>query len=247
MVVSLPSDIVKKYGLKKGQELEVTEEKGKISVFIESQLQKQPCEITAKDAMIEEQLEVLYTKGYDEIKVYYENKEILKKIVQNTNRRFIGLQVLDSNGKYCVIKSVAQEDDTKLPNLIRRSFLILLSLLETEDEDNKENLTKLINICKRILHQKNYELNEAMHYYNLITIIEEISQTEYKNKKQAKEIIEQIYNLYYKFDEQESAKIKNMIGKEFITSKKDSNKALFLYNAEKMLGLIASNNIRIGT
>ena len=245
MVISLPSDVVKKYGLKKSQELEVTEDNGKISILIENQLYKEPCELKAKECLVQEQLESLYTQGYNEIKVFYENKTTLKKIIKNINKKFIGFQVLDSNSKYCIIKSIAKEDDTKLQSLIRRSFLILLSLLENDDEDSRENLIKLINVCKRMLHQRNYNFNEAMLLYNLTVLIEEISKLEYKNKKPAKELIEPIYNLYYKFDELKYTEIKGKIIEEFYKSKKDSDKILFLYNVEKMLDLAMMMNIRL--
>lgn len=245
MVISLPSELVKRYGLKKGQELEVAENNGTISIPIESKLYKQPYELKAEENLIQEQLDLMYTQGYDEIKVHYGNKNILKKIIQNINKRFIGFQVLESNGNYCIIKSIAQEDDTKLPNLIRRSFLILLSLLESDDEDSKENLIKLINVCKRILHQKSYDFKEAVMLYKLVTLIEEISNIKCNNLKLAKELIGQIYDLYYKFDSLEYVKIKNIIEKESITSKKDGNKSLFLYNAERLLDLITTKNIQV--
>lgn len=244
MVVSLPSDVVRKYGLKKGQELEVTEDNGKISISIENQLYKEPCKLKIKENFIQEQLESIYTQGYNEIKIFYANKDTLKKIIQNINKRFIGFQVLDSNGQYCIVKSIATEDDTKLSSIIRRSFLILLSLLENDDEDNRENLIKLINICRRILHQRSCNLNEAIPLYNLTILIEEISKLN-KIKKLAKELIEQIYNLYYKFDELKYIEIKDKIAEGFHKAKKDGDKILFLYNAEKMLDLVAIKNIRV--
>lgn len=243
LVISLPSDVVKKYGLKKGQELEVTEDSGKISVMINSCPYHEPYELKAKEDFLKEQLELLYIQGYDQVKVYYDNKSTLKNIIQNINKKFIGFQVLESNGKYCVIKSIAKEDPTILPNLIRRSFLILLNLLENDDEGSKENLTKLVNICKRILHQKNNDFNETIILYKLITIIEEINKIPLKSKNQAKKIIEQIYNLYYKFDSQESIKTKEIITKEFTTAK-DTNKALLLYHAERLLELATLKNIQ---
>jgi len=246
MVVSLPSDVVKKYGLKKGQELEVEENNGKISIFTGNRLCKEPCELRAKEELIKEQLESLYTQGYDEVKVYYENKNTLKKIIQNINKKFIGFQVLDSNGEYCTIKSIAVEDDTKLSSIIRRVFLILLNLIENNDEDDKENLIKLINVCKRMLNQKNHNFNEIMPVYNLITVIEDIIELDCRNKKMTRELIEQIYNIYYKFDEQESIKIKDKITKELTASRKDSNTILFLYNTRKMLDLITAKNLQIG-
>ncbi|MBU4502618.1 MAG: hypothetical protein KKA79_08530 [Nanoarchaeota archaeon] len=154
--------------------------------------------------------------------------------------------MLESNGQYCIIKSIAKEDDTKIQSLIRRSFLILLSLLENDDIDSRENLIKILNVCKRILHKKGYNLSESIPTYNLIMILEELSKSEHKNKKYSKELIEQIYNLYYKFNEAECVKVKDKIKKE-LTTTKDSNKALFLYNAKKMLDLVTIKNIQIGS
>lgn len=243
MVISLPSDVVKRYGLRKSQELDVEEHDGKVIISIANHLCKEPCELNIKENLIQEQLEYLYTQGYDEVKVYYENKSILKKIIQNINKNFIGFQVLESNSKYGIIKSIAKEDETKLQSLIRRQFLILLSFLEDGDEDSVEILIKLANVCKRMLHKKSYTLNKALHLYSLITGIEEISRIKCKNGKLAKELIEQIYNLYYKFDELELIKIKDRIEKELTVTKNDGNTALFFYNIQKMLNVIAVENV----
>lgn len=85
-----------------------------------------------------------------------------------------------------------------------------------------------------------------MQLYNLIVIVEDITELDHKNKKMARELIEQIYSLYYKFDELESIKIRDKITKELTTFKKDNNKILFLYNIKKMLDLITIKNFQIG-
>ena len=81
--------------------------------------------------MIQNQLKSLYTQGYDEIKIFYDNKSVLPQIIENINKNFISFQVLESNTKYCIVKSIAKEDGSNLAQVIRRIFFILLSFPET--------------------------------------------------------------------------------------------------------------------
>lgn len=245
MVVSLPSDVVKKYNLKKGQELDVSEEGGKVSILIEKPIYKHPCEIKADECLVEKQLEMLYTQGYDEIKVYYDNNNVPKKVIRSVNKKLAGFEVLETNGKYCIIKSISIEDETKLQSLIRRLFLILLSLFESYEAESIENLIKLANVCKRVLHQKSRNLAEALALHNLITAIQEISDLKCKNTNLAKSLIEQVYNLYYKFDDLGLIKLKDKIEKELATPKIDRDTTLLLYNTNKILEVILLMNIQL--
>jgi len=245
LVVSLPSDVVRKYSLKKGQELDVCEENGKVSILIEKPLYKQPYEFKANEEFIEQQLEILYAQGYDEIKVYYDKVYLLKRVIRSVSKKFAGFEVLETNGKYCIIKSVSVEDEAKLQSIVRRLFLMLLSLLDDYEDEIAESLTKLANICKRMLHQKSRNMPEFLALHNLITAIQEISTLKYKNADLAKSLIEQVYNLYYNFNDLGLIKLKDKIRKELAVTKKDMDTTLLIYNTSKMLDTILSRNVQL--
>ncbi len=244
LVMSLPIAIVRKYGLKKGNELEITETDGQVRIHIKNKLDKTPQSLKSNEKLIKEQLELAYIRGDEELKVFYEDKKVLKKIIQNINKRLINFQVLDSNNNYCTIKSIGSEYETNINQIIRRIFFLLLSLLETNDEDNEETLVKLTNTCKRILHQKDYNLQESIPIYNLIQCVTDFIEVDLKDKKQHKELIESIYKLYYQFNQEEYTKIKEELIKKISTSKRKGDNFLFLHNAKKMLELTILKDIQ---
>ncbi|MCG2718692.1 MAG: AbrB/MazE/SpoVT family DNA-binding domain-containing protein, partial [Nanoarchaeota archaeon] len=96
MVVSLPSPWIKKYGLKKGEEIDL-EEKGKnILIKIDSKKENMGKEILidipTEDLFFERSLHVWYRRGYNQITVIFEDKDVLRKIRKSV-KKLLGFEI----------------------------------------------------------------------------------------------------------------------------------------------------------
>lgn len=223
MVVSLPSAWVKKYGLKKGEEIDLSEEGNVLSIKTGKGVKPsgRP-KININEVGTSLSLRILaglYKSGYDEFELLFDNPKILSDIEKNL-KDLIGLEIVSQTTKSCVIKILTQEMDTEFKNVLRRIFLSLISfsnetleffkkgnfntpkeLLEYEKTNNK-----LTTFCRRILNKKGYTNHVKTTYvYCLIEELEKIAD-EYKyicefligkKKKSSKEIL----NVYKKVNE----------------------------------------------
>ncbi len=74
-VVSLPSKWIKKYGIKKGDELELEENNEKIVISKDSakEIRSREIELNNYGAMARRVIGALYKKGYDEVKRSLQN------------------------------------------------------------------------------------------------------------------------------------------------------------------------------
>ncbi len=134
-VVSLPLKWVKSHGVKKKEEVEVTEEGSKISISLsdvkEPQLMKASIDVRGMGRRIAEwSIAAVYKRGFDEIKVYYEAGQ-LRFILDYVKDMLLGFFVTEQAEDYCILKSVSKESGAEFDNLLRRSFLVGLELAES--------------------------------------------------------------------------------------------------------------------
>lgn len=172
LVVSLPSYWVKKYGLKKGEEIDI-EEKGKIiQIRTETEQKTEKIKIDVNKInmpLMWRFISSAYIKGVDEIELEYskkEQKEEIKKIAQT----LIGFALIKETEQSVILKEIsgsASEFDT----ILRRIFLMLTSLSQTvltltENQDKKlleevidkdHNINCFVNFCLRYLNKHGYE------------------------------------------------------------------------------------------
>lgn len=135
-VVSLPLKWIRKYGVKKKDEVEVTEGDSAITVSFagkqEIAVKKTEIDITDLRARVAEwSLASLYKSGFDEIKVHYGSKEQLRFILNYVKEALLGFFVTEQTAGYCILKSVSREDGSEFDNLLRRSFLVGIELAES--------------------------------------------------------------------------------------------------------------------
>lgn len=172
MVVSLPSDWVKKYNLKKGEEIDVEERDRLIQIKTEKEQKTEKIKIDVNKIntpLMWRFISSAYIKGVDEIELEYskkEQKEEIKKIVQT----LIGFALIKETEQSVILKEIsgsASEFDT----ILRRVFLMLISLSQTvltltENQDKKlleevidkdHNINCFVNFCLRYLNKHGYE------------------------------------------------------------------------------------------
>ncbi|MBN2422295.1 phosphate uptake regulator PhoU [Candidatus Woesearchaeota archaeon] len=216
-VVTLPAKWMKKNNLKKGDELEIVENKNNLLIFSQKKevIKSIEFSIDSTNLFMERLIFVRYTRGYDIIKIRYNDSGILTKI-EKILEELIGFEIIEQGENYCIIKNVAKEIEVEFENILRRLFLIILEQSEKSLEYLKasqiDKLNNLVNLerisnkyvyfCERIINKQQFNSNlPNTEVYTITWTLEQISDifTNICNYFiQAKEslISEDIINLY---------------------------------------------------
>jgi phosphate uptake regulator len=191
LVVSLPAKWTKKYNVESSQELHVLEKDRSITFSTDSEYSENEVEIDIKDLnehLIRLYITGAYIKGYDQIKIIFEKQDDMLH-AQGVINSLIGLAIIEQGTKYCVAGEVSGTTDKQFDNILRRMFLLIMSIaedtLEALEKNDKEGLKginlrdhdvdKFTNFCLRILNKKGYrEYDKTAIMYDLIQELEEL-------------------------------------------------------------------------
>src|SRR3989338_9087866 len=179
-VVSIPSEYVKKYGLKKGDELECEDKGSNITFRNNRQKIAEVVSIVLNERDdIGKTLRSLYERGYDEIEVKLENRKLAD--LEKNLSQLPGFELISSGKNSCTIKCLSNICTEEFENMLRRLFLMIKSIPESIQEDKNEALNKINTakrlslLCKRCLSKKEFEnYNKTLVYYSLLNEIESI-------------------------------------------------------------------------
>lgn len=222
-VVSIPSEYIRKYNLKKGDEL-FFEDKGSNLIFRNDKAKTaEKLSITLKDQdNIERVLKSLYERGYDEIEITLENRPLA---LENILIQLPGFEMVQSGKNSCIIKCISNVCTEEFENMLKRLLLMIRSIPETIQLDKKDAPLKIATakrlalICKRCLSKKEFQnYNRTLIYYTLLNEIEGILycyETVIKDKaipfKELLTAAEAAYDALYKKEPLEELKISQII------------------------------------
>ncbi|MDP3918999.1 MAG: AbrB/MazE/SpoVT family DNA-binding domain-containing protein, partial [Nanoarchaeota archaeon] len=126
-VVSLPANWVKKYGIQKGEELELEEidntvvvRTGKIARGDELNVN-----FSSLNKMLGRSIGAIYKAGYEQVKIIYNGYEQLRIIEDILHRTCIGFEIIRQEESYIVVKSLVQTDPQEFSNSLKRLFYSL--------------------------------------------------------------------------------------------------------------------------
>ena len=201
-VVSLPSRWVKKYGVKKGDELELTEYQERLTISTCSALAAKRAQIDISDlnsSLIWRYLNSAYTQGIDEIELHFTNQTTINPRTGKTSKTLaeiskitdgmIGIEMIRHGKNSCTLKEISKAKQDEFENVLRRVFLILsleakdlLNSIKTKDRTiadsmkySEANINKLCNYCLRFLNRKIYKNHvQTIAHNRVITLLEEI-------------------------------------------------------------------------
>ena len=174
LVVSLPRKWVVKYGVKKGEEIDIETLDGDLTISTDKsrQVKKQVLDVSEmNERVIRWALAALSKMGADEIEVINYKPKDLEVVQELVKGLFIGFAIMEQTPKRCVIRSVSKELETEFDATLRRTFLITLSMgentLEYIKQEKFESMKELLaiertnnqltNFCERILNKKGYK------------------------------------------------------------------------------------------
>jgi len=224
LTVTLPKKWTARIGIKAGDEIELNEAGGNLCLSTNKapELKKASMDISSFDkAVIDTVLPMLHKSGYDEIEFTFDEPKLIKAIQHRINSMLIGYEIIEQTNKRCLIRSIASEYDSNIDVILRRTFLVTLSLAKNYLEAIKtgklndveellvleETNNKLTNFCERILNKNPHNGSKTVYLYIIIWLLEKIADDykdicrliSTKNIKLNKELIdinEKIVNLF---------------------------------------------------
>lgn len=172
-VVSIPAKWIRKYDIKKGDEVDITEQGNSIVITTNQELlrsEKAKVDITNLDKLTGRVLAALYKSGYDEIEVTFSNTKELENAQNFVRESFIGFEITEQRKNSIVIKKISEIEIEEFDTILRRVFLVLLSVADesyqASAKQDKEwlkqlvlrdkDINKLTDFCRRIINKKGY-------------------------------------------------------------------------------------------
>lgn len=133
-------------------------------------------------------LAVLHKSGYDEAEIMFNSPETVKIIQERINTMLMGYEIIEQKGSTCIVKNVSGDHLSELDALIRRVFLVAISLannsldgIKNSDADKlkevlalEQTINKLTNYCQRLLNKKPYKDEKTIYTYLIMWVLESI-------------------------------------------------------------------------
>lgn len=190
-LISLPRKWALAHNVKKGAELEVQEDGNKVVVSVDNVpvLEKMEFNISGCQTMVTRIVGALYRKGVDELKLIYDDPDLLKEADEALTKDTVGFEMLEQGNNYCVIKYVAGNIE-EFDSILRRIFLLLNNMTDETTEAFKTNqysrLSNLVfleesnnrftTICKRYLNKNKGSLHKQVGpLYHVVEELEKIA------------------------------------------------------------------------
>ncbi len=192
MTISLPATWVKKFNIKKGDELDIKEYGSELRINPEKEFGPERKEIYVGDLkrLGKTYLTASYRQGYDEIKMDYSDPQYISTIQAILSKETTGFEIVKQNRNYCLIKDLTGHNKNEFDLALRRIWLLVLDLSkESLDAIKKKNVSELkdiklldfninkfSNYCLRLLIKKGYlDFKKTPLYYHLIESLEKIA------------------------------------------------------------------------
>lgn len=202
-LISLPRKWTLKYGIKKGDEIEVEENGSKIVISTERVQDSGNIEVDItgldRDSFMF-LIRTLYIRGYDEVKLNFKNQiadhhRIGKKIkvmseIHTEVNRLTGMEVIQQKEDFCVLKVLSESSVKDFDLILRRIFLLLTDassdlvrgaakgnryLVESLEEKHN-TITKFMANALRLLNKGGYpDYKKTALLYHIIESLDNIN------------------------------------------------------------------------
>lgn len=191
LVVSLPFRWAKKYGLSKGDEIELQED-GQRLILSTEKLQAEQTksfDLTKLDLMTNRVMGAIYKAGYEDVELHYATTNQFKAVRKCLNRTCMGMEIVEQSNKRLHIKDLSIPKADEWETVFRRLFLALLSSAEELPlllkKNNKEDLKEIVmkddtinryaDFCRRVINKKGTDLSKkAPPLYHIAEQLERI-------------------------------------------------------------------------
>jgi len=193
LTITLPNTWTKKLSLNPGDELDVLENNGFLTITGEqnNEPKSTTIDITGLSVpMLWRFFQSAYREGYDEIKLifdkdqksyegvynYYASQFDYTKMgekprkqssaldmIQGLVDRFIGIEIIDHKDNYCIIREMGELSSKEFDNSLRRIFLLIEDLFDEIINFIENNQIGDINVCKK-MHAMDINIDRFIDY-----------------------------------------------------------------------------------
>ncbi|MBI2107024.1 phosphate uptake regulator PhoU [Candidatus Woesearchaeota archaeon] len=190
MMVSLPAKWIRKFNLKKGDEVYVEEFDKGLIIKTDSSLvnsNKAIIDVTGFNPLVNRILISFYVRGIDELEVRFSNTSEVSDFQKRVINELIGFEIIKQTNSSLIIKDIATVDNQNIDEVVNRIFLILDSMADelvnsiSKKQDLKpiidmdSSINKFVNFCLRILNKKGYiRFDRTLQMYSIVSLLEEI-------------------------------------------------------------------------
>jgi len=197
LTISLPSKWARKFNVRAGDELEISEEKNNLTISTgkEAKCVNEVCiNIDDYGILSARAIAALFKAGCDNINVHHDKIDGMDIIDRYLNE-FIGFEIMNQKPRSFLLKEISTFSNVdELDNVIKRTFLLLVSMaqdsLESIRENNREVLRKIIqrdstinkfaNYCRRLINKQGLtKIKDMPMVYYIVEEIENLGD-EYK-------------------------------------------------------------------
>ena len=161
-LISLPRKWSLKFGIKKGDELEVEEEGFRLLISTEKAPNTREISVDVSGLtprLADRFMARAYQKGYDSITIKYDNPD-LSIAVQEKVKELLGFEVMERTKNMLVIKSISSKLEIDFDASLRKAFLIVLDMADSCVESFMENDNKTL---ENIYH-KDFDVNKFCYF-----------------------------------------------------------------------------------
>ena len=185
LMISLPSDYVKRFGLKKGQEINVLDVKNSLLITTSEQNDRKEIHFSfasVSESAIRLTLINAYRAGYDIITISNSNptqKVIIQEVLQNY---LLGLEITKDDEHSCVLENVTEPNKENFETLFQKLFSNIHLMIEGTEKHLKDNtafdyrslmfnIQRYDNFCRRIITKQNVYSERAVFLWNYLSIL----------------------------------------------------------------------------
>jgi len=195
LTITLPFGWAKKYGLNKGDELEVIEEGSKLSVATQAEVDslKKVIDPAKFGAFSKNNLAHVYMLGYDDIEIKFDDERTLNDI-KSLIPDCIGLEIIDQKSDKVFLKSMMKTHESEFETSLRKSIQLtaemgkeVIQAIKNKEYQKLKEIRHLESInnkfcmfCARILNKRGYKnAKRTNQMYEVVKHIERVAD-EYK-------------------------------------------------------------------
>ena len=145
-LISLPRKWSQKYGVMKGDEIDVEENGNQLLIRTDKDSHIEELDIDASKLtpfLADRLIARAYQKGYDVVRVRYDNTEQLKAM-QNKLRELLGFEIMEQTRNTIEIRVLSSRLDVDFDTSLRKAFLVLLDMADLCEKDFKKNDKKAL-------------------------------------------------------------------------------------------------------
>ncbi len=192
-VVSIPLKWARKHNIQKGDELDLEEKGSEIILRLNESETVQKKVLFDADKYIpitRRVFDALYKKGYDEVTVKFNSKEVLKDIENAISNEAMNFEIVRQEKNTCVVRSITEASTQEFDSILRRVFLLvkvmgedLYTALRNKDFETVENIkslektnNKLTHFLRRSLNKTGYkEYEKTALVYTIVEQLEKVA------------------------------------------------------------------------